>query len=159
MIPAEQSHYDDRTVKRYQQFSQIAEAKVVSSSLGTANQGRELGRRDVEVCFRASLAENFLNRDAVSSHDERTEAALGPLDNGFQQLLKHINLDYGRAPPCSPGLGIGEVGLGAVCCAGACCCCCCCCVGVLLCGLPSGTGCGIVTVRFPVPTTLVVGRP
>ena len=103
-------------VKRYDQFSQIAEAEVVSGSLGTANQRRKLGRRNVEVCFLASLAENLLNRDAVSSHDERTEAALGALDNGFQQFLKHTYLCCGR----SLVGGIGEVGFGTTC-AGACC--------------------------------------
>src|SRR4029434_5964819 len=78
---------------------------------------------------------------------------------------------YGRWPPSEPGRALGVVAgaafgagasrpCGADCCGFDCCCCCSCVgVGVLVCGLPMGTGCEICIVLGPLLTVPAVGRP
>ena len=99
-----------------------------------------------------------------ASHDHGAEASVCLFNDCLERFFEHGSYPYrwsGRV--LAPGgltTGIGFTGCVP---GGTVCCCCCCCnwlgVGVLLCGLPNGTGCGIVAVRFPDPTTGATGWP
>src|SRR5690349_15785299 len=110
IIFSEQSHQHHRTFERYHQLAQRAEPRVSAGALGAAHERRKLRGRDVEVCFRACLAEHFLDCDSVCSHYERTKAALGAFDNGLKHVLEHLRLRLRTLSAQRAGPGSGSAG-------------------------------------------------
>src|SRR5688572_25190617 len=95
IVFTQESHQHHRAFERYDEFAQSTETGVRPRSLRAAHERRKLRGCNVEVCFRAGLAEDFFDRDTICSHYERTEAALGAFDNGLKHLLEHCGLRLG----------------------------------------------------------------
>src|SRR5262249_1349673 len=90
IVATQKSHHHHRAFERDDELAQTTEPCVRSRTLSTAHQRSELRCRNVEIRFQAGFAENFFNSDAVRSHYERTEAALGASNNVFKHFLEHV---------------------------------------------------------------------
>src|SRR6185369_11540408 len=92
VVATQNAHHEHRAFQRDDELAQTAEPRIHSRTLRASYQRRELRGRNIEIRFHTCLAEHLFNGDTICSHDERTEAALGAVDDGLKHFFEHMAL-------------------------------------------------------------------